>query len=842
MLQEGHGLFCVVGKEMRGAMGTLLQDIKIAIRMMIKSPGFSLVVVLTLGLGIGANTAIFSVVDAVLLRPLAYKDSAALVDVWGKIENQGIPRLAASEPEYWDLRNRQQSFSEVGAYTLGNGANLTSNDAPPMQVSAPAATATLFQILGVQTELGRTFTEDEDQPGHDHEALLSFALWKSLFGGDPKIVGKSMQLDGQPYVIVGVLRKDFSLGGKQDLWVPLGLDRMKPQDRGSHYLTMMARLKPGVTVAQASAEMDRFAAQLERENPNNYLAGSGWGMFVVPLKEQIVGRIRPALLVLLGAVAFVLLIACVNVANLLLTRASAREKELSIRTAMGAGRARIIRQLLTESMVYAVAGGALGLCIAYWGVYALHALVPDNVPRMGEVRVDPLVLGFTLGISLLTGIIFGLAPAWQVGRTSLHGTLKETGQSTSAARGTRRLRGILVVSEMALAVLLLVGAGLLIRSFQRLMEVNPGFQPQHLLSMKLSPPVKAYPDGTPLQTFYQRVLDGVKTIPGVQSAGAISELPMSDSYSSGSTFFEQTSATGLQRYAPMSNLPFTEIDYRTIVPGYFQAMQIPLVRGRFLSEADTSDAPRVAVVDRDFANRFWPNEDPIGKRIAVQPIPKSNPLLPQWCTVVGVVGHVKHYGPDIEGREQAYFPLTQLSFARTMYLAVRTNLEPASVTSAIRQQVLAVDKNMPIYEVSTMDQLLANSVVQPRLNLTLLVAFAAIALVLAAVGIYGVMAYTVTQRTHEIGIRMAMGAQSEDVLKQVLREGATLAAIGLALGLAGSLAAARLIATLLFGVKPTDPLTFAAVAVILASVSLAACYIPARRATRVDPLVALRYE
>jgi putative ABC transport system permease protein len=842
MLQKGHGWFCVFSEQIGGAMGTLLQDIKIAIRMMIKNPGFSLVVVLTLALGIGANTAIFSVVDAVLLRPLAYKDSAALVDVWGKFENQGIPRLGASEPEYWDLRNRKQSFSEIGAYSLGNGANLTSSDSPPVQVSAPAASATLFQVLGVQTELGRTFTEEEDQPGHDHEALLSFALWKSLFGGDPTIVGKSMQLDGQAYSIVGVLRKDFSLGGKQDLWVPLGLDRMKPQDRGSHYLTVTARLKPGVTLAEASAEMERFAAQLERENPNNYLAGSGWGVFLVPLKEQIVGRIRPALLVLLGAVAFVLLIACVNVANLLLTRASAREKELSIRTAMGAGRARIVRQLLTESMVYAVLAGALGLSIAYWGVYALHALVPQNVPRIGEVRVDPLVLGFTLGLSLLTGIIFGLAPAWQVGRANLHGTLKETGQSTSAARGTRRLRGILVVSEMALAVLLLVGAGLLIRSFQHLLEVNPGFEPRHLLSMKLSPPAQAYPVGTPLQTFYQRVLDRVKTIPGVQAAGAISELPMSDSYSSGSTFFEHTSVTDLERYAPMNNLPFTEIDYRTIVPGYFEAMQIPLVRGRLLSERDTSEAPRVTVVDRDFANRFWPNQDPIGKRIAVQAIPKSNPLLPQWCTVVGVVGHVKHYGPDVEGREQAYFPLTQLSFARTMYLAVRTNLEPASVTSAIRQQVLAVDKNMPIYEVSTMDQLLSDSVVQPRLNLTLLAAFATIALVLAAVGIYGVMAYTVTQRTHEIGIRMAMGAQSEDVLKQVLREGARLAAIGLAVGLLGSLAATRLIRTLLFGVETTDPLTFVAVAVILLGVSLAACYIPARRATRVDPLVALRYE
>ncbi len=823
-------------------MNTLLQDIRIAVRMMLKNPGFSLVVVLTLGLGIGANTAIFSVVNAVLLRPLAYKDSGSLVNIWGKFDTQGIPRNWLSEPEYWDLRDRNESFSELGAYSLGNGANLTSNDSPPMQVSAPAATATLFQILGVPTELGRTFTADEDQPGHDHEALLSFALWKSLFGGDPQIVGKSIQLDGQPYAIVGVLRKDFALGGKQDLWVPLGLDRAKPQDRGSHYLRVTARLKPRITLAQASAEMDRFAAQLGRENPNNYVAGSGWGMFIVPLKEQLVGSVRPALLVLLSAVAFVLLIACVNVANLLQTRASAREKELSIRAAMGAGRARIMRQFLTESLVLAAAGGALGLFLAYWGVYALRLLVPQNFPRMDEVGVDPLVLLFTLGISLLTGLVFGLAPAWQVGRVNLQGTLKETGQSTSAARGTRRLRQILVVSEMALAVLLLVGAGLLIRSFQHLLEVNPGFQPQHLLSMRLSPPTKAYPDGVPLQTFYQQVLDRVKTIPGVQAAGAVSELPLSDSSSSGSTFFEQTSVTDLPRYAPMNNLPYTEIDYRTVVPGYFQAMQIPLVRGRLLTDADTSDALRVAVVDRDFANRFWPNEDPIGKRIAVQAIAKSNPPIPQWCTVVGVVGHVKHYGPDVEGREQAYFPLAQLSFARTMYLAVRTTLEPASVTSAIRQQVLAVDRNMPIYEVSTMDQLLSNSVVQPRLNLTLLVAFAAIALVLAAVGIYGVMAYTVTQRTHEIGIRMALGAQGEDVLKQVLGEGARLAALGLGLGLVGSLVAMRLITTMLFGVKPTDPLTFAAVAVVLASVALAACYIPARRATRVDPLTALRYQ
>ncbi|HMD06825.1 MAG TPA: ABC transporter permease [Candidatus Acidoferrum sp.] len=824
-------------------MNTLIQDIRIAIRLMLKNPGFSLVVVLTLGLGIGANTAIFSVVNAVLLRPLAYKDSGTLVNVWGKFDKQGIPRNWLSEPEYWDLRDRNESFSELGAYSLGDGANLTNHDSPPTQVSTPQATASLFQILGVQTALGRIFTADEDQPGRNHVALLSFALWNSQFASDPKIIGKSIELDGEPYVIVGVLRKDFFLAGKQDLWIPLGLNRAKPQDRGSHYMHVTARLKPGIPLAQASAEMDRFAGQLERENPLYYTADSGWGMYLVPLKEQIVGHVRPALLVLLGAVAFVLLIACVNVANLLLTRASAREKELSIRAAMGAGRARIVRQLLTESVVLAAAGGALGLFLAYWGVYALRVFVPDNIPRMDEVQVDPLVLGFTLVISLLTGLVFGFIPAWQAGRANLQDTLKETGQSTSAARGSRRLRGFLVISEIALAVLLLVGAGLLIRSFQHLLVVSPGFEPQHLLSMRVSLPAKVYPDGTPVQTFYQKLLNRVKTVPGVQAAGAISELPLSESYSSGSTFVEQSSATDIPRATQFANLPYIEADDRAAAPGYFEAMQIPLLRGRFLTDADTATAPFVAVVDRDFANRFWPNEDPIGKRISIDAVAKSNPPIPIWRTVVGMVGHVKHYGLDVEGREQAYFPHAQYPyFERSMYLAVRTSLEPASVTSAIRQEVFAIDKGLPLYDVRTMDQLLANSVVQPRLNLTLLVAFASIALVLAAVGIYGVMAYTVTQRTHEIGIRMALGAQREDVLKQVLREGAQLAAVGLALGLVGSLAASRLIATLLFGVRPTDPLTFAAVAVILASVALAACYIPAQRATRVDPLTALRYQ
>ena len=640
-----------------------------------------------------------------------------------------------------------------------------------------------------------------------------------------------------------MLDRNFALGGSQDLWLPLGLDRAKPRNRGSHYLSVTARLKPGFNLALASTDLNRFAADLAREYPKNYPGNMGWGMFAVPLKDQIVGDVRPALLVLLGAVAFVLLIACVNVANLLLAQASSREKELAIRAAMGAARSRIVRQLLTESLVLASAGGALGLLLAYWGVDALGRMVPDNIPRLDQMRVDSVVLIFTLTVSLLTGLVFGLAPAWHAGRANMQGTLKETGPGTSAARGSRRLRGVLVVSEIALAVLLLVGAGLLVRSFRHLLEVSPGFQAEHLLSMQLSLPVKAYPSGAPVRNFYEQLVSRIRAIPSVQEAGAVSELPLSNSYSSGSTFVEQTPVADIPRLEQFDNRPFIEADQRTAVHGYFEAMQIPLIRGRFLTDADTSDAPPVAVVDQDFARRFWPNEDPIGKRVAIDAVPNSKPLMPRWRTIVGVVGHVRHYGLDVEGREQAYFPHAQFPFGgRTMFLAVRTRVEPTSVTGAIRRLVLDMDKDLPIYDVATMDELLSESVVQPRLNLTLLAAFAVLALALAAVGIYGVMAYTVTQRTREIGIRVALGARREDVLTQVLAEGARLALIGLTLGLAGSLLATRVMATLLFGVKPTDPATFAAVAAILAAATLAACYVPARRATRVDPLVALRYE
>ena len=824
------------------------QDLRQGLRMLLNSPGFTIVAVLTLALGIGANTAIFSIVNAVLLRPLAYKDSPSLVNIWGKFEKDGIPQNWISEPEYWDLLDHNESFSEIAAYSLGGRANLTRADAQPVQVSTGNATAGVLPLLGIAPVLGRSFGADEDQPGHSHYALLSYSLWQSQFGGDPNIVSKPIQLDGATYSVVGVLPKQFSLGGKQDLWTPLGLDRARPDNRGSHYLHVVARLKPGVDARQAALALTRFADDLRRAYPGNYGNGpeKNFDMYMVPVKEQLVRRLRPALLVLLGAVALVLLIACANVANLLLARASTREKELAIRAALGAGRARLVRQLLTESLILGLAGGLLGLVLAYWGVGALRALAPANTPRMDEAYIDPLVLAFTFGVSLLTGLFFGLAPAWQVARTDLRETLNEAGRGTSATGGALNLRASLVVSELALAVLLLVGAGLLIRSFNRLVDVSPGFRTQHLLTMELTLPEKTYPDGAPVQNFYTQLVASVRTVPGIQAAGAVSQMPLSDSYTSGSVFFEDTSIPDIPKLPQLGNLPYMEIDQRAGTPEYFQTMEIPLVRGRLLGDADDANARLVAVVDTNFARRFWPHGEAIGQRVAIDTIPNVKPGAPRWRTIVGVVGHVKHYSLDVEGREQIYFPHRQPLYGvfapRDMTLAVRTSLDPASVTSAIRGQVFAIDKGLPLYNIATMDQLVANSVAQPRLNLSLLVAFALLALALAAVGVYGVMAYAVTQRTQEFGIRMALGASPADVLKQVFLEGGRLAALGLGLGLIAALALTRLMASMLYGVKPSDPLSLGVAAALLAVVAFAACYIPARRATRVDPLVALRYE
>jgi predicted permease len=817
------------------------QDVRYGIRMLAKTPGFAAVAVLTLALGIGANTAIFSVVNAVLLRPLPYKNAGQLVHVWGKLEKLGIPINSISDPEWWELKDGSQSFSELAAFVPDDGANLTSADSRPARVTEGDATSSLFSILGVQPQLGRIFTAEEDEPGKSHVVLLSDSLWRSAFGSDPNVVGKIVHLDGTGYTVVGVLPPGFQFEGSHDIWNPLGLDRAKPQDRGSHYLSVIGRLKPGVTLAQASLEMDRFAAQLAREYPDYIPYGSdaGWGVFLVALQEQIVGKVRPALLVLLGAVGFVLLIACVNIANLLLARASTREREIAIRAALGAGKRRIVSQLLTESVLLALVGGAFGLALSYWGVDALRALSPGNLPRASEIGVNATVLGFTLGLSLLTGVIFGLVPALHVAGTNLQDCLKEGGRGTSSGLGGRSLRNALVVSEIALALVLLVGAGLMIRSFRRLLEVDPGFQTRNVLTMQLSLPDTTYKDGTPVFSFYHQLLERVKNLPGVEAAGAVSKLPLADSNNSGSVFLQDTPATGLQRFM---NYPFLEVDRRMATPGYFDAMRIPVVRGRLFTEADNENAPFVAIVDTDFAQRLWPGQEPVGKHVAIDGIPNANPMQPRWRTVVGVVAHVKNRTLDFEGREQAYFPEAQVSYIRTMTLAVRTSLDASSLAGAIREQVAALDRDLPIYEVSTMQQRLDTSVAQPRLNLVLLAAFAALALVLAGVGIYGVMAYSVTQRTHEIGIRMALGAQHEDVMKLVITQGLKLAVLGVGIGLVVALGVTRFMSSLLFGVQATDPVTFALVALALTGVALAACYVPARRAMRVNPIIALRYE
>jgi putative ABC transport system permease protein len=828
-------------------MENLLNDIRYGLRILVKSPGFTAVVILTLALGIGANAAIFSVVNTVLLRPLPYAHAELLVNVWGKMTNEGLPKNHFSEPEWWELRDTNQAFTGVAAYALGGGQNLTSSGKEPVRIMSAAASANIFDLLGVQAIQGRVFSADEDQPGKSHVALLSYALWKSQFGSDPNISGRTVRLDDDVYSIVGVLPDGFNFGGKQDIWVPLGLDRAKPQGRGAHYLRVLGRTKSNLSLQQANIDMERFGKQLIREYPEYYIrnADLGFGIFAVPLQEELVGSVRQALIVLLAAVFFVLLIACANVANLLLVRASSREKEVSIRAALGAGGWRLGRQLLTENILLAVLGGALGLLLAYWGVEGLKLMAPERLPNVSAIGVDARVLLFTAVLTLGTGIVFGLAPIARVVRANLALALREGGRGTLGS-GSHKLRNALVVSEIALALMLLVGAGLMIRSFQQLLQVNPGFQPDHVLAVELSLPKNRYPDDMKSSTFYREALDRVRALPGVQAAGAVSELPLNEEYSSGSVFLEDTSVQSVQRTTfdgPGSAiLPYLETDARATTSGYLEAMKVPLVRGRYLTLGDTADSQYVIVVDTDFANRFWPTSDPIGKRLAFDTIPNTKPAQIRWRTIVGVVGHVKQYGLDVKGREQAYFPLSQSSGYLQMTLAVRTSSSPESMTGSIREAINALDKDLPLFGVKTMDALMATSTAQARLNMSLLALFASLALALAAVGIYGVMSYAVTQRTQEIGIRLAIGAQAKDVMRMVVGEGLKLAVIGAGVGLVGAFIVARLISTLFFGIAPHDPLTFAGITALLGFVAFLACYIPARRATRVDPLVALRYE
>ena len=813
-------------------MTTLWLDIRYGARMLIKKPAFTLIAVITLALGIGANTAIFSVVYAVLLRPLPYPEPDRLVMLWTRLEKIGLEHNWVSEPEVLDFRQQSQLFESFGVIS-GTSFVLTGNN-EPVQSNGAEISTNFFSVLRTNIKVGRDFTPDEEVPGAPCVAILSHAFWKSRFGGDQSALGSTIYLNGKPATVVGVLPATFSLMVPQealvpsnvDVWIPYTEDYAK-KDRHSHGLTVIARLKPGVTVAQAQEEMNGIAARLYPQ----YYTLTGFEVRVVSLHGDFVKKMRPALLVLLAAVGFVLLIACANVANLLLGRAVAREKELAIRAAMGAGRIRLLRQLLTESLVLAVLGGIAGVMLAVWGVDALLALSPADLPRLDEVSIDARVLVFTLVVSASTGVLFGLIPAFRASRVKLTNTLKEGSRSVIGG-GSHRLRRAIVVAEIALSLVLLVGAGLLMRSFSRLTRVDPGFDSQNLLTVKVQVPRTKYKDGAAVSSFFQQLLEKIQALPGVESAGAVSQLPLGGEYWSGTLTFE-----GVTANAEQGNLASFEVDQRAITPDYFKAMKTTLIEGRFFTSADVRAKP-CAIIDETLARRLWPDVSPIGRRLTFGRFPEKPET---WVEIVGVVRHIRQHKLEAKVREEVYYPHAIVSFT-AMTLAIHTSGDPLMMTGPVREAVRSIDRDLPIYRIRTMDELVGAALAPARFTLLLLVIFAVVAAVLAVVGIYGVMSHSVTERTHEIGVRMALGAQATDVLKLVVGQGLILTVAGVAIGLAASFAATRVMTGLLYGVSATDALTFGVVSVLLTGVALAASFIPARRAMRVDPMVALRYE
>ncbi len=822
-------------------MQTLLQDMRYGARMLIKQPGFTLIALLTVAFGVGANTAIFSVINAVLLRPLPYDESERLA-----LYNERSPQMdgmSISWPNYTDWRAQQRVFEEMAVFNRGD-YNLTGSGEPE-RILAGQVTASLFTTLRVRAALGRVFTADEDKPGGPPVVILSHGLWQRRFAGDPQIVGKTLNFNDRGYTVIGVMPQGFRFPNRVEMWVPVGQlsDQPNWKQRGNHPgLYGVARLKPGVTIEQARADMDNIAAGLEKLYPDSNQDNR---VRIMPLLENYVRDVRRALWVLFGAVGFVLLIACANIANLLLARATTRSKELAVRAALGAGRWRIVRQLLTESLLLAVAGGALGLMLATWGIDFILKTSPDAIPRAQEIGMDSRVFVFTFAVSILTGLVFGLIPAWQASKVDMHETLKEAGRANSGGR--QWLRGSLVVTEVAAALALLVGAGLLIRSFYRLHQVDPGFSYERLWSANITLPEKKYGLEQRIE-FWKQLTERLRAVPGVEAAAVASGLPLGNNG-------WQTSFTVEGRPAPPpGQTPFLEAC--AVSPDYFRAMNIPLRAGRYFTEQDTHRPPtgplpsdigeigrywfalNSIIIDEEFARRYWPNEDAVGKRIRLGGSDPKAPLL----TVVGVVGRVKM--ESLSGGTnyvQGYFCSLQLPFSG-MTAVIKSRVEPAGLSAAVRSQIAALDPAQPIYNVRTMEQIRDESVATEKLNLTLLILFASVALVLALVGIYGVMSYAVTQRTREIGIRVALGAQSADVLRLVVGQGMLMAGAGVVVGLAMAYGLTRLMSALLFSVKPTDPPTFTAVTVLLVVVALVACWIPARRAAKVDPMVALRCE
>ena len=819
-------------------MEILKQDLKYSLRVIARNPGFLAVAVIALALGIGANTAIFSVVDAVLFHALPYRDPDRLVWATNYVPQQRQNLVFADEYAGW--KKQSHSFENMAAYSAGEEYTLT-GAGTPQRLRGGQVTASFLDVLGVKPQMGRNFLPDEDRPGGKHAALLSDALWRTSFGAAPDVVGKTIELDDAPYTVVGVLPHDFEFldNAAEDVLVSMQLGESSIQINNGrvmvqiHPLSVVGRLRPGVRLEGVASELDGINERVLKSLPAN-LKGLGDGKAqAFFLHDHEVGNVRPALLVLLGAVGFVLLIACANVANLQLARAAGREKEVAIRGALGAGRWRLTRLLLTESALVALAGGTAGLLLAAWVIRLIHQYAPGNTPHLAEARLNVTVLLVTLVLSLLTGVLFGLAPVLAAFRVRTERMLKETGARGGTGTGARRAQRVLMVAEIALSIVLFIGAGLLVKSFRNLTAVDTGFDPQGVLTARVALPLDQYQALDRQRNFFRQLVERVGALPGVESAGAVASLPLGGNAMISTVHVEGQAPTELS----MANAPIARVN--SVTPGYFAALGIRLIDGRLLDARDGAEAPNVVVVNQAFVRRFFPRENPIGQRIMSGML--SGPGQDQGWTIVGVVGDTKQRGLASETMPEVIAPANQAP-RFLMSLVVRTKLDPLSLVSAIRAQVTQLDKNLPLYGVSTMDDVLSSETAAQRFNAGALAAFAGLAVLLAAVGIYGVMAYAVGQRTHEIGVRMALGAEPQTVRRMVLRQGLWLAVAGAAIGVGASFGLTRLIGNMLYGVKPSDPAIFAGVTAALLFVALAACWIPAYRATRVNPVIALRHE
>jgi predicted permease len=813
-------------------LSNLFQDLRYGVRLLAKSPAITINATLTLAMAIGANTAVFSVVNSVLLRPLSFAQPDRLVMIWETNPHEGNrpDRVAWRDISYWQEQNA--AFESIGTFSPFTATFLGETEA--QRIVACRVTSSLFPLLRVAPRMGRLFLPEEDIAGSRPAAILSDGFWRRAFGADPAVVGKSIRLTTVSFTIVGVMAPEFHfptkaitpgwgfLSGEADMFIPLVLS---PHNvlAAMHTQLVIARLKPGVAATKADAEMKLIGSRLERQFPES---NGGWGVSVAPLIEQVVSEARPALMVFAGAVTFVLLIACANVASLLLVRNSVRQKELAIRRAMGAAENRLLGQLLTESVLLGVLGGALGLLLAYGLVHALVALAPDSLPRLEEIHVDSGALAFTVFVSLATGLLCGLIPALQSRGVAPYGILKSEGRSGGGSRGRIRAQQVLVAAEIAMSMLLLAGAGLLLRSYQRLQRVDPGFRSEHVLSLQMTAPFTKYPKPEQIAAFFRRVTSRIATMPGVKAVGGISAPPLTALSAAFPLVIENRPET-------LAN-PRTTVGLYGVTPQYFSAMGIPLERGRFVSESDIRGGSMVTVISHSIAARFWPGQDPIGARIKVE-----SGIENPWMTIVGIVGDVRFKGLDAPPTLAVYHSEEQQTW-RPMAFAVRTDGPPAALISAIRRELTAIDSEQPVYNMVPLESMVGDSIAKPRFHALLILCFAALALALAAVGAYGVMSYSVGQRTHEIGIRMALGAGRADVLGMILRQGMAIALIGCAVGLAGALACGKVIAGFLFQTAPADPLVLASISLVLLSATMLASYLPARRATRIDPMAALR--